>query len=210
MQRVMWFGSLAIWCVLVGNGVAQEPPKPTPEEQQAMAAIRKVGGLVLQIAQNDPRLDVAFHLADSEIGDAQLAIVKNLPRTAQLNLRGTAITDGGLVAIKDLKGLTKLHLEKTKVTDAGLVHLQGLENLEYLNLYGTAVTDAGLSALHPLKKLKKLYLWETPVTDAGVEALRAALPQVQVIRGLEPAKPAEPKAEEPPKEEPKKEEKKDN
>jgi hypothetical protein len=82
-----------------------------------------------------------------------------------------------------------LHLEKTKITDKGLVHIKGLVNLEYLNLYGTEITDAGLANLEGLKKLKSLYLWQTKVTDAGIEKLKKALPQTQIIRGIEEPKP---------------------
>lgn len=182
--------------VFVSIGFSQEKPAPTDAEKAAMAEIRKVGGQVMELAQNDARLDVAYHLADGKIEDAQLASLKNLPKLAQLNVRGKDITDAGLAHIKDSKGLVRLHLERTKVTDAGLEQLKGLENLEYLNLYGTAVTDAGLKHLEGLKKLKRLYLWETKVTDAGVTAIKAAVPGLQVIRGVEPAKPAEAKPEE--------------
>lgn len=175
---------------------SQDKVPPTDAEKGAMAEIRKVGGQVMELAQNDARLDVAYHLADGKIDDASLAPLKNLPKLAQLNVRGKEITDAGLVHIKDSKGLIRLHLERTKVTDAGLEQLKGLENLEYLNLYGTAVTDAGLKHLEGLKKLKKLYLWETKVTDAGVAALKAALPEIQIVRGVEPAKPPEAKPEE--------------
>ena len=190
-------GFCLVLSVLVGSmGTAQEKPVPTEAEKAAITEIRKSGGQVMELAQNDARLDVAFHLADGKIEDAQLAPLKSLPQLAQLNLRGKDITDAGLVHIKDCKGLVRLHLERTKVTDAGLEQLKGLENLEYLNLYGTAVTDAGLNHLVGLKKLKKLYLWETKVSDAGVTALKSALPELQVVRGVEPAKPADPKPEE--------------
>lgn len=204
--RLVIVGLISSAC-LVSAANAQEKEAPSPAEQAAITQIKSLGGLVLQLAQNDPRLDVAFHLADSKIGDDQIAPVKDLPQTAQLNLRGTEVTDAGLAHLKDLKGLTKLHLEKTKVTDAGLEQLKGLENLEYLNLYGTAVSDAGLKSLLPLKKLKKLYLWETQVTDEGVAGIKEALPELQIIRGVDLAKPAEPEAEK--KEEEKKEEKKE-
>ncbi|MEK6258913.1 MAG: hypothetical protein AABP62_09890 [Planctomycetota bacterium] len=197
-----------MWSAFVGLSSAQEAkPVPTDTEKAAMAEVRKAGGQVMELAQNDARLDVAFHLADGKIEDAQLAPLKNLPKLAQLNVRGKEITDAGLVHLKDAKGLLRLHLEKTKVTDAGLEQLKGLENLEYLNLYGTVVTDAGLKHLEGLKKLKRLYLWQTPVTDAGVAALKTALPEIQIIRGVEPPKPAEAKPEEKKPEE-KKEEKK--
>jgi Leucine-rich repeat (LRR) protein len=188
---------LSLWTVMaaicVSMAAAQEKPAPTEAEKNAMTEVRKSGGQVMELAQNDARLDVAFHLADGKITDEQLAPLKNLPQLAQLNLRGREITNAGLVYLKDLKGLVRLHLEKTKITDEGLENLKGLENLEYLNLYGTAVTDAGLKHLEGLKKLRKIYLWQTPVTDAGVAALKAAIPEVQIIRGVEPAKPAEEK-----------------
>jgi hypothetical protein len=175
---------------------AEEKAAPTEAEKAAIAQIRKSGGQVMELAQNDSRLDVAFHLADGKITDEQLVPLKDLPRLAILNLRGREITNEGLVHLKDLKGLLKLHLEKTKITDDGLQHLKGLENLEYLNLYGTEVTDAGLKHLHGLKKLRKLYVWQTKVTDAGVAEIKAAIPEIQVIVGVEPPKPVEPKKEE--------------
>ncbi len=186
----------ASFLILAGMAGAEDKPMPTEAEKQATAAIKKLGGQVLELAQNDARLDVAFHLADGKITDAEVALVKDLPKTANLNLRGTEVTDAGLAAVKDLKGLMRLHLEKTKITDAGLEQLKGLENLEYLNLYGTGVTDAGLKHLEGLKKLRRIYLWQTPVTDAGVAALKAAIPEIQITRGVELAKPAEPKPEE--------------
>ncbi|MFO0918004.1 MAG: hypothetical protein U0872_06765 [Planctomycetaceae bacterium] len=196
MQR-RHFGWAILGLSLMAHGLsAEDKPQPTEAEKQAIAAIKKLGGNVMEIAQNDARLDVAFHLADSKIGDEQLALVKNLPRTTILNLRGTDITDAGLANLKDLKGLTKLHLEKTKITDAGLEHLKGLENLEYLNLYGTQVTDAGLKQLEGLKKLKKLYPYgKRPSPTPASPALKATLPRALELPKPEP-KPEEKKPEE--------------
>jgi len=191
----LWLGSVS----------AADKPPLTEAETAAIAEIKKSGGQVMELAQNDSRLDVAFHLADGKITDEQLVPLKNLPRLAQLNLRGREITNAGLVNLKDLKGLIKLHLEKTKVTDDGLQNLAGLENLEYLNLYGTEVTDAGLKHLEGLKKLKKIYLWQTKVTDAGASALKTAIPELKIDRGVEPAKPVEEKKAEEKKPEEKKE-----
>lgn len=188
----------------ISLAVAADKPVLSDAEKGAIAEIQKSGGQVMELAQNDARLDVAFHLADGKITDEQLAPLAKLPQLAQLNLRGREITNAGLVYLKDLKGLVRLHLEKTKVTDDGLQSLKGLENLEYLNLYGTEVTDAGLKHLEGLKKLRKLYLWQTKVTDAGVDGLKAAIPEVQIVRGVEPAKPAEEKKPEEPKAEEKK------
>src|SRR5712691_1561523 len=153
----------------------KEAPKPTQAEVDAIAAIKKLGGAVLQVAQNDHRLDVAYHLADGKIGDDHLVPIKALANLIySLNLRGTEVTDKGLEHLKDVKSLVRLHLERTKITDAGLPNLAGLENLEYLNLYSTEITDAGLQTLAGLKNLKKLYVWQTKVTEEGQAKFKAA------------------------------------
>lgn len=176
--------ALAAGLVAAGSLQAQEtqpPAESSPAEQAAITKVRESGGQVLEIAQNDPRLDVAFHLADGEISDAALEPLKDMPNTTWLNLRGTAVTDAGLAHLAPLKSLEKLHLERTKITDAGLEHLKGLENLRYLNLYGTAVTDAGIDHLAGLKNLERLYVWETKVTEAGIEKIKQALPNIRVV-----------------------------
>jgi Leucine Rich Repeat (LRR) protein len=183
---------LSLLCMLLAAvswstfAAAQDKPKetlkPTQAELDAIAAVKKAGGAVLQVAQNDARLDVAFHLADGKIGDDQVAAVKGLGNILySLNLRGTEITDKGLEYLKDAKSLTRLHLERTKITDAGLANLAGLESLEYLNLYGTEVSDAGVQSLAGLKNLKRLYVWQTKVTEEGQAKFKAAAPNVLLV-----------------------------
>ena len=207
MRTLVAVATLSLLAAFSLGASAQDkkPAQRSDSEKAAIAKVRQSGGQVLEIAQNDPRLDVAFHLADGDVKDEHLAPLKEMPSLAHLNLRGTKITDTGLAHLKDAKGLARLHLERTAVTDTGLEHLKALENLEYLNLYGTKVSDAGLKHLEGLKKLRKVYLWETPVTDAGAEQLKKALPDLTIIRGITLAQPAETKPEEPKKEEAKKE-----
>ncbi len=192
---------------------------PTPADAQpsdeaaALATIRASGGQVLEIAQTDKRLDVAFHLGGKEVSlDALRALATVKGRLAHLNLRGTNLNDSLAAELRPLTELTRLHLEKTAITDAALSSLAEMKKLEYLNLYGTAVTDAGLDALTGLTSLQQLYLWETKVTPAGAAALKAKLPGVRIYGLPEPPPkrwPVEadrPKPPEPPKAEAKKEE----
>ena len=155
---------------------------PSAEVQAAIAEIRKVGGSVMQLAQNDDSLVVDFHLGGTALNDEQLAQVKLLPKVVQLDLKDTQVTDAGLAHLAGISTLNRLHLEKTKVSDAGLAHLKDLGNLEYLNVYGTGVTDAGLEHLQGLKNLKHLYVWQTQVTDAGIAKLKEAIPTVIVVK----------------------------
>ncbi|MEX0716281.1 MAG: hypothetical protein WD066_06840 [Planctomycetaceae bacterium] len=173
----------AFACGMFRAARADDAPPRGAAEQQAIAEIRGHGGSVMELAQNDSRLVVAYHLADGEVIDEKLAPLAKLTRVVELNLRGTEIGDDGLAHVAGLNTLVRLHLEKTKIGDAGLDHLKGLENLEYLNLYGTQITDAGLARLAGMKKLKRLYVWETPVTDAGIERLKKSLPELAIIRG---------------------------
>lgn len=189
MHKTIVLFSLSI-AVLAGSVRAEEEPKAdnkrklTAAEKKTIAKIEQMGGQVMELAQNDSRLVVAYHLADKKVTDEFLAPLKDLKRTFELNLRGTAISNNGLAHLKNLSGLTRLNLAETQITGKGLVHLKGLSNLEYLNLYGTPVTDAGLVHLYGLKNLKKLFLYDTKVTDAGVAQLKKALPKTEVNRGF--------------------------
>src|SRR5579885_1091410 len=199
-RRLIPAGVLALLAAGLYFAQAQDKVKRSDAELKAMAKIRQHGGLVLELAQNDPRLEVSYLQKEGKFSDDYLTPLKDLKEVVHLNLRGQDVTDAHLTHLKGLTSLTRLHLEKTKVTDKGLENLKGLTNLEYLNLYGTDITDAGLVNLEGMKKLKHLYLWQTKVTDAGVARLKKALPQVEIVRGLDLEKPKE----EPKKDAPKK------
>jgi hypothetical protein len=197
--------------------LAADAPAPvvqTEAGKKALTRIRQLGGLALEVAQNDPHLEVSYLQIDGKWSDEPLTLLKDLKGLVHLNLRGQPVTDAQLAHLKPLAELTELHLEKTKITDKGLPELKGLTNLEYLNLYGTEVSDAGLTNLEGMKKLKHLYVWQTKVTEAGAAKLKKAIPAVDVNRGYEekPEPKKEEKKAEPKKEakkpEPKKEEKK--
>ena len=153
-------------------------------DKARIAQIQEAGASVLEVAQNDNRLNIAFHLASGEIGNEQIASVKDLGFILSLNLRGTKLNDEGAANLTGLKGLERLHLEKTELTDAGLKHLLALENLSYLNVYGTKVTDASIEDIVKIKSLKKVYIWETGITIEGVAKLKAARPDLKIIPDL--------------------------
>ncbi len=181
------FAIVTVALLIGGTTLVLAQPKSTrsPAEQKAIAKIQQLGGLALELAQNDPRLEVTYLQHDQKFSDDFLTPLKELKGLVHLNLRGQDVTDAQLVHIKDLTSLTRLHLEKTKITDKGLAQLKGLVNLEYLNIYGTAVTDAGLANLEGMKKLKNLYVWQTKVTESGVAKFKKALPKVDVVLGLD-------------------------
>jgi hypothetical protein len=172
--------------LMIGLATAQTPDPVVQTEagKKALAKIRQLGGLVLELAQNDPHLEVSYLQIDGKLSDEHLALLKELKGLVHLDLRGQPVTDAQLIHLKPLTELTHLHLENTKITDKGLENLKGLVNLEYLNLYGTAVSDAGLANLEGMKKLKRLYLWQTKVTEAGAAKLKKAIPGVDINLGI--------------------------
>jgi hypothetical protein len=153
-------------------------------DKAAVEKIRESGGAVLEVAQNDNRLNVAFHLSTEEIGNEQLALVKDLGFIVSLNMRGTVIDDTGVANLAGCSGLQRLHLEKTKVTDAAVKHLAPLSGLVYLNIYGTEITDAAIDDIAALKGLKKVFIWETKITIDGVAKLKEKRPDLQIIPDL--------------------------
>ncbi len=212
---------LLLGCLLLSGSFAvlaqeKEAPKAQhgPAEEKAIARIRQLGGLALEVAQNDPSMEVSYQQIDGKITDEEMALLKDLKDLVSLNLRGKDVTDEQLAPLAGITSLKRLHLERTKITDKGTPNLKGLVNLEYLNLYGTDVSDASLPNFEDMKKLKHLYLWQTKVTDAGAAKLQKALPHLDINRGQDllkvEAKKPETKAKDDKgkKEEKKKEEKK--
>jgi mono/diheme cytochrome c family protein len=184
------------------GGTASSTPgavKVAPQNPATVAKIEKAGGSVREIAQNDNRVEVDFHMAGPTVNDAALVPLSTMKNVLELNLAKTGISDAGLAHVKGLTDLTALHLEGTKITDRGLANLAGMKNLTYLNLYSTQVTDAGLTSLSGLKNLKNVYVWQTKVTTDGAAKLKTALPNVNVVMGWDtaaaPPKPEEKKPE---------------
>jgi uncharacterized membrane protein len=103
-----------------------------------------------------------------------------------VKLGSASITEETLAAeLPKMKNLIKLDLSQTQVGDAVLDAVAQLEGLEWLNLYGTQVTDAGLMKLKELGNLQKIYLWQSKATAEGAKALKADLPGLEVIFGVE-------------------------
>jgi len=159
--------------------------QPGPNETAAVAALAKAGLEVRPVAQNVSWREANFRLAGTNVTDASLAPLKNIPSLIELNLGNTRVTDAGLSAIAALGYLQNFQAPLTSVTDAGLTQLKGLSNLVTLNLYGTQVTDAGLEHLKGLKHLRAVYVWQTKVTPEGADKLREAMPGVYVNTGAE-------------------------
>ncbi|MCH2131309.1 MAG: hypothetical protein MK179_19370 [Pirellulaceae bacterium] len=164
--------------------LAAEHAERVAHQDEAIKKIEEIGGTVREIAMNDDRKEVAFHLSGKELTDEGLLQVRYIDKMIMLHLKGTQITDDGLKHLVDLPTLEKLHLEETKLTDNGLDHLRNIPKLKWLNIYGTEVSDAGIEQLKQLKNLEKLYIWQTKITIPGFQQLQASLPNTEIIPDL--------------------------
>ncbi len=160
--------------LFVGMGCAQTP------EQQAAAAVERLGGKLKYVGQGAERTVTEVDLSRTPVADADLEQLRPLVRLQALNLSGTAIGDRGLAALRDVGSLKKLNLTLTKISNAGLTNLAGLPELEELYLVETGITDAGAANLKRLAHLKMLVLLRTAVSPVGVDELRGALPGARI------------------------------
>ena len=166
---------------MLGCGSDSLPANEIETEEQAIAAIKRLGGIVTIDKKNPAKPMIFIALHNSKINDAGLEYLKGLTSLYQLNLEHTLITDKGLVHLKGLTKLQWLYFDHTKITDKGLVHLKGLTQLRVLQLNYTQVTDTGLEHLKELTGLQSLLLMGTKVTDEGVKTLQTALPNCEIL-----------------------------
>jgi hypothetical protein len=87
-------------------------------------------------AKNDATL---LQMANSDVTDETLKLLKGMTKLRELDLSDTSITDSGLAALSELP-LERLRLARTKVTDAGFTeHIAGMATLAMVDLSGTDV-----------------------------------------------------------------------
>ena len=161
---------------------------PSAEAQQridaAVKALRDKGVLCESVAADTPALDVNASLVGNAFTDEDLPHVAALgPTLVWLNLARTNVTDAGLARIANLPELRRLSLANTGIGDAGIAALGAPQKLESLNVYGTKATDVGMAGLAGWPSLAKVFAFSTAVTEKGCAALLEKKPGLVVDRG---------------------------
>ncbi len=150
----------------------------------AIAAVEKLGALVVPLYAGTSELRVSFPSGAEAINDESVKVIAGLaPALVELDLHGSSITDACAADLASLPHLRKLHLENTQIGDPVVAVIATLPGLDYLNVYNTKVTDASLAALSGAKRLEKLYVWQTPVTYQAAKQLEEKLPRLEVNLG---------------------------
>jgi internalin A len=192
-----------ICCFLPFAGSLMIAAEPSAAEKRAVAIIEKLGGKVRGDVKRSNHPIIEVDLGLTNVTDADLQLLKDLPDLQVLDLHRTKVTDKGLEHLKGLVKLRGLHLHDTRITDEGIMHLKGLTDLRWLNIYTTGVSpdalkhlngmtklerlqfvginDAGLAHLKGLTSLKELHLYQCYVTDAGLAHL-VGLTNLQGLR----------------------------
>ena len=99
---------LCLSLISVSSLFAQE--EPSPADKALIEAVRAAGGQAMQLARNDARLEIAFHLSDKEITDDTIKLLAGAKNVYSVNLRGTKVTDAGMPHLAGLTDLVRLHL----------------------------------------------------------------------------------------------------
>ena len=178
-RRVLFAAGIAVLC-------SAALPVRADEEEDAAAAVQKVGGLITrdEKAPGKPVVEVSFQGTSTGqvIQDKDLATLKGLKHLKTLHLGYvTKTTDAGLVHLKGLTSLEKLNLPETDITDAGLANLTWLKNLKSLGLvFCKGITDKSVPYLIQLKNLEYLNVASTKITPKGIAQIQKALPKVYI------------------------------
>ena len=109
----------------------------TETEEQAVAAIKGMGGYVLFADDGKTANDVLF----------AANIPLNAPPGYTPDVSHITLTDDGMHHISRLKQLTRIGIAYVPITDAGIRRLRGLKNLDKILLDHTLVTQDGISSL---------------------------------------------------------------
>ena len=104
----------------------------------------------------------SLNLSNTQITDADLQFLLQIPRFTALNLSNTQITDAGLQFLLQIPELTALNLSNTQITDAGLQFLLQIPELialpftivqPNLDLSSNKIIDTGANDVPPMKGL---------------------------------------------------------
>lgn len=163
---------------------AAERPALQPASAEAIAAVEKLGALVMPLYAGSAELRISFPSSRDEVTDETVAQLEPLAgQLVELDLSGTKITDASAPVLAKLENLDTLHLEKTSIGDATVAAVAALPYLHYLNVHSTQATDAALESLKATKSLRKLYVWQTAASFEAAKALEAATPGLEVNLG---------------------------
>lgn len=163
--------------------VALPPVNVEAADPDDLDLLRQNRIAVTVLGENIPWLAVSF-AGKKDLDAAKTELLKTVGKQVlYLDLSHSNAGDPLLAVLKDLPHLARLNLSNTAVSGAGLKNLAGGQYLDYLNLTGTPAGDDCLETLEQLPALRSLFVWNSRFTPAGLERLRARIPGLRVEAG---------------------------
>ncbi len=114
------------------------------------------------------------------VTDEGLVVLKNYTNLASLNLQDTGATLKAIPLLSHPEKLVTLDLYQSAIEDDNIGNLARLSNLKNLSLGQTQLSNASLEILSGMTSLEKLNLVQTAITESGIEKLQKDLPKCQV------------------------------
>lgn len=162
-------------------GIPSEPVESAA--QAALDTLKKLGVVVMPVAQGSNYLRADFVTAETSRDTALTLLMPIKKQLVWLNLRNTAVGDSAMAAVGQCIRIRKLQLDHTTISDGGLRYLAKLDGLENLTLTDTRITAAGMKWLKGLKKLKSVYLYHTQIDRKDWARLVQEFPHTRLDSG---------------------------
>ena len=84
---------------------------------------------------------VVLQMANSDVNDATLALVKDFRKLRELDLNDSMVTDAGLNILKTFPALETLRVRNTAITDGGFTEsVAPMESLKQIDVRGTQIS----------------------------------------------------------------------
>ena len=121
--------------LLVAVGPRATAGETSAEQEEAIAAIKKMKGFVEFDTQRPGKPVIKVHLYAGKTAGIGLAPLAKLPETEWIGLHLSDVTEADLEYLKGLTRLRQLGLANIRLTDAGVKRLEGITTLEILYLW---------------------------------------------------------------------------
>lgn len=99
---------------------------------------------------------------------------------SKISLVSSQIDDADLYLISQMPNLTELYLQKTGLSGEGIVVLSSLPKLEILNISYTKTSDKDLINLTKFPALREVFVYSTSTTNEVVKAVGAYKPRLKI------------------------------
>lgn len=159
--------------------------------QDSILKIEKIGVHVDFISNSSNFLSVSCINKPSFTNEDFESLLPIKDHIARLDLGGTEITDAIITQLGQLPNLTVLKLDNTSITGNDIETLSSLEHLKSINLTGSQFQEIHLQQLDGFPKLKHVYLYNTGIAKQGTQLLKNGKTKIDYGNYLLPQIPSD-------------------